>query len=272
MNEKVSIITGASSGIGWAVALRAARNGYRVVISARREDRLNELAGKIRASGGEALVVVGDIALLETQKRLVEEAVSNYGRIDVLVNNAGLPLSTGFGASPAEELRNQWDVNVTALSTLTRLALPYLETTKGTVINIGSSISRFPIPGMGNYAATKIAVASLTDILRMDLMRRGVNVCLVEPGPISTEFGERAGTGGRSPGFSVAASQAAIPIVRLFEHPQRRIVVPAWMGPLLVVMGFMTRLFVPVINLVLLFRAKRMRQADVEVETERAIV
>ena len=91
MPDKVVIITGASSGIGAAVALRAARKGYRVVLFARREEKLKALASKIAATGGAALVVVGDATSLEDQQRLVDQTVAKYGRIDILMNNAGLP-------------------------------------------------------------------------------------------------------------------------------------------------------------------------------------
>ena len=257
MEKKVVIVTGASSGIGLAVARLAARRGYRVVLNARREHRLYELANKIKANGGEALVVAGDIARLETQRRVVSATVDRWGRIDVLVNNAGLPLPASYSKSDPEELQRQWDVNVTTLSTLTRLALPYLEASRGTVINIGSSISRFPVPGMGNYAPTKIAVAALTSTMRLELARKGVNVCLVEPGPIATEFSERAGGGmSNSGGFSVPAGKAAVPIVNLFEHPRRRVVIPGWLAPVLLVAGFLTRLFTPPLDAILLARSR----------------
>lgn len=260
--EKVVIVTGASSGIGWAVARRAARKGYRVVLNARREERLRELARKIEVEGGEALVVVGDMTRLADQKRLVAEAMRAFGRIDVLVNNAGLPLPTLFSESAPEELRRQWDVNVTALSTLTRIALPHLRATKGTVVNIGSSISRFAVPAMGNYAPTKIAVAGLTDALRRELVPQGVNVCLVEPGPISTEFSEHSGGGlnsGVSSRLSISAAAAAVPIVRLFERPQRRIVVPGWLGPVLTVLGGLTRIATPLVDAAFFAAARRMQ-------------
>ncbi|MDQ6694980.1 MAG: SDR family NAD(P)-dependent oxidoreductase [Chloroflexota bacterium] len=260
MQKKVVIVTGASSGIGYAVASLAARKGYRVVLNARREDRLQALAADIKAQGGEASIVPGDIALLETQRRLVEETVSRYGRIDVLVNNAGLPLPGAFSMNEPEELRRQWDVNVTTLATLTRIALPHLEATRGVVVNIGSSISRFPVPGMGNYAPTKIAVAALSGALRMELARKGVAVCLVEPGPIATEFSERSGGGADVPSsLYVSAPAAAVPIVRLFKQPQRRIVIPGWLGPILLIAGSLTRLAAPLVEEVLLAISRRKR-------------
>lgn len=263
--KKVAVITGASSGIGWAVALRASRKGYKVVLNARREDRLHDLASKIKAGGGDVLVVVGDISRLEDQKRLVAETVSTFGRLDVLVNNAGLPLPTLFSESPPEELRRQWDVNVTALSTLTRIALPYLRESGGTVINIGSSISRFAVPSMGNYAPTKIAVAGLNDALRRELAPQGVKVCLVEPGPINTEFGEHSGSGFNNSAvlsISISAADAAVPIVRLFTHPRRRTVIPAWLGPILTLLGGLTRIATPLVDVAFSSVAGRMQSKE----------
>lgn len=252
---KVAIITGASSGIGYEVAKRAARKGYRVAVNARREDRLQELAGKIEAAGGTVLVVQGDVGDMAVQRRLVEETVRKFGRIDVLVNNAGLPLPTSFADSPVEELSRQWSTNVTALVTLTRIALPYLQSAHGTIINIGSSISHFPVPGMGNYAPTKIAVAGLSKSLRRELEPMGVHLCLVEPGPIDTEFGAHSNLDAvysKAGGFSLSlpVAQAAIPIVRLFDHPRKRIIVPGWMTPFVLLAGGIMQVASPVVDVV----------------------
>ena len=244
IEERVVIVTGASSGIGRAVAWQAARKGFRVVLVARREDRLRALAGQIAAAGGEARVVAADLSDLAAQERVIAETLQAFGRIDVLVNNAGLPLPVPFREATPEALRRQWDVNVTAVATLTRLALPHLERQGGSVINIGSSISRFPIPGMGNYSPTKIAVAGLSDALRRELAPRGVQVSLVEPGPIATEFSERAGGRSASPrNWVISAGATAVPIVRLFDHPRRRIVVPGWLSPGLLAGGALVRWF-----------------------------
>ncbi|MEO8287875.1 MAG: SDR family NAD(P)-dependent oxidoreductase [Chloroflexota bacterium] len=257
MEKKVVIITGASSGIGWAVARLAARKGYRVVLNARRDDRLQDLADTIKRAGGDVLTVQGDIALLETQEQLIEATINRYGRLDVLVNNAGLPLPAPFSECVPEDLRRQWDVNVTTLSTLTRMALPHLVKSGGTVINIGSSISRFPVPSMGNYAPTKIAVAALSNALLIELAPKGVKVCLVEPGPITTEFTERAGgKPGSSMSISTSADDAATAIVRLFEHPHRRLVIPGWLAPVLSIGGFLTKVSMPLIDAALLTIAR----------------
>ncbi len=251
VEDRVVIVTGASSGIGWAVARRAAHKGFRVVLAARRAERLEALAARIAADGGQAHVVPADLVDLAAQRHLVDEAIRVYGRIDILVNNAGLPLPVPYAEATPEDLRRQWEVNVVALVTLTRLALPHLEASRGGVINIGSMISRFPVPGMGTYSATKIAVAGLTTALRRELTGRGVRVSLVEPGPIATEFSTRAGGRSMAPGggpLRISAAQAAVPIVRLFDHPRARIVVPGNLGPVLWLAEQLMRLLGPLVD------------------------
>ncbi len=232
MEQKVVVVTGASSGIGAAIAREAARKGFAVVLAARRSPLLEELATTIMQAGGTALAVTTDVSRLDDQRRLVDETIRVFGRLDILVNNAGKPVRGDFGDAAPEVLQDQWNVNVTALVTLTRLALPELRRRRGVVVNIGSTISRFAVPLWGTYAATKVAVAGLSTVLRRELQPQGVRVCLVEPGPVRSEFYDHAGSPlGRELGFS--AESVARATVRLFDRPRSRIVVPGWLGPLL---------------------------------------
>lgn len=240
MDRRVAIVTGASSGIGAEVAREAAGRGYAVVLAARRGDRIEALAAEIVGSGGVALAVIADLSVLEDQRRLVDEVIRTLGRIDILVNNAAKPLPELFQAATPEDLWEQWSVNVAAAATMTRLALPELRRSRGTVINIGSSIGRFAVPTWGNYAPTKIAIAGLNDALRRELRPLGVRVCLVEPGPIATEFWQRAGNPAGN-NLAVPAATAARRIVELFEHPRRRIVIPGWLAPLLSIASALPR-------------------------------
>jgi short-subunit dehydrogenase len=260
VEQRVAIVTGASSGLGRAVAWRAARRGFAVVAAARRADRLHAVARRIEAAGGTALAVPADVARLEDQRRLIEATVGAFGRIDVLVNNAGMAVPGEFHAATPEELRRQWDVNVTAVATLTRLALPYLEAHGGVVINIGSALARIPMPGIGNYSPNKIAVRGLTEALRRELAPRGVQVCLVEPGPIATEFHAHARRKQILPAALVLTPAAtARPIVRLFDRPCPRIVVPAYLRPVLFGIGALGGLFPPLADLLAALHARRGR-------------
>ncbi|MDQ2807589.1 MAG: SDR family NAD(P)-dependent oxidoreductase, partial [Chloroflexota bacterium] len=212
--------------------------------------------------GGQALAVPADLSDPADQARLIAATMAAYGRLDVLVNNAGLPLEHDFADSDPADLRRQWDVNVTALVTLTRLALPHLEATGGMVINIGSMIGRVAVPGWGNYSPTKVAVAGLTDALRRELAPRGVYVCLVEPGPIATEFYQRSGgPANPTPRLSVPAPVAAQAIVRLFTHPQRRITIPAWLNPLITLVEWLARLAPPLTDAILMARQRQANRA-----------
>jgi NADP-dependent 3-hydroxy acid dehydrogenase YdfG len=180
--QKVVIITGASSGFGRLTALEAARRGYRIVVTARRSERLQELVDEIEGSDGVVLAIPGDIADAAVQQRVIDRTLARFGRIDVLVNNAGMPLPGRFVDSSLAELRGQWETNTTTVITLTKRALPALIGSGGTVINISSSIARFSVPGWGLYAASKAAVSSVSDVLRRELAPVGVAVCTVEPG------------------------------------------------------------------------------------------
>ncbi|HMA36616.1 MAG TPA: SDR family NAD(P)-dependent oxidoreductase [Chloroflexia bacterium] len=258
MHGRVVIITGASSGIGWAVARRAAQQGYQVVLAARRVARLRELAHRITGAGGQALVVPTDVAVLDDQRRLIDSTIQAFGRLDVLFNNAGLPLPGLFHESSPEELRRQWDVNVTAVATLTRLALPYLESQHGSVVNVGSALTRIAMPGIGNYSPNKIAVTALSDALRRELAPYGVAVCLVEPGPVATEFHAKARRRQILPAlFVLTPAAVARPIVRLFDHPRRRIVIPAYLAPILAGLELAGRLIPPLADRLAATHARR---------------
>lgn len=265
MEQRVALITGASSGIGAALARQAAARGIAVALTARRTDRVAALADEINRTGGRAIAVAGDVNDLDDQRRMVAETVAAWGRLDILVNNAGLPLAEDFRDIEPGELQRQWNTNVTALATLTRIALPHLEAHGGTVINVGSSISRFAIPNWGNYAPTKIAVAALSKALRRELRARGVRVCLVEPGPVVTEFAARAGMRQESTGpFTISADECAHAILRLFDHPRNRIVVPGYLALPLLIGGAVEDLFPWLLDLAFWLRYRQQEKKAAE--------
>ncbi len=206
--------------------------------------------------------VVGDVTNLDDQRRLISETLRAFGRIDILVNNAGVPLDRDFRDATPEDLERQWSTNVTALATLTRLALPELERQGGTVINVGSSISRIAMPKWGNYAATKIAVAALSRALRREVGSRGIKVCLVEPGPIVTEFATNAGFRNGEAGIEISADECARPIVQLFDRPRRRIVVPAWLTVPLLIMGAVEDVLPGIVDVVFWLMYRRQQRAE----------
>jgi short-subunit dehydrogenase len=201
---------------------------------------LNELVDEITAQGGTALAVPCDITKPEDLQRLVDNALQEYGRIDVLVNNAGVPLPGGFIDSSLDDLRRQWETNVLSVVELTKRALPALVEAKGVVINISSLASRASVPGWGLYYPTKVALSSISDTLRREFMQVGVRVANVEPGPFNTEFPQRAGMPANQ-SFGLDPSPVATTIVDLFERPRRLVVLPAWLRPLGAIMGGLSR-------------------------------
>ncbi len=190
----VSLITGASSGLGAAIAraIVERRKSSGLVLTARRADRLESLAAELRSLDPDikVLQIACDLADPDAAGRVVEATVDRFGGLDVVVNNAGLGLPTLFADADPELVRLQIAVNFTAPLILTRLALPHLARRGGLVINIGSAITTIANSGLGAYGATKAGLAYWNDALRRELSSRGVRVCLVEPGPIKTEFSQ----------------------------------------------------------------------------------
>jgi uncharacterized protein len=261
MRENVVIITGASSGFGRLAAIEAARRGYRVVVAARRAERLEELAREIEAFGGTALAVAGDVTVAEDQQRLIDAALDRFGRIDALINNAGVPLPDGFADSALADLRRQWDTNVTSLIELTKRALPALQESRGTVINVGSLAGNFSLPGWGLYYPTKVAVRSVSDALRRELKPIGVTVSLVEPGPFQTEFARRAGFD-RHESFGLRPEPVAQAIVRLIERPRRLTVLPRWLWLPSAISAALVRVLPGPVDLLIALYIKRQKREE----------
>jgi len=231
--RKTILITGASSGIGLAVARELARSGHNLALTARRADRLERLEDELEAMGAEVLILPAALEDLETPEHLISATVDRFGRLDALINVAGFGIPAMFGDSDPSELRRQVEVNFTAPMLLARWALPHLIETKGTIINVGSAITAVPNPIFGVYGTTKAALAWWNDALRREVLRRGVHVCLVEPGPVTTEFfdalqAQAPDVSGRimkpPPWFLTARiDDMARRIVRLLDHPRRRL-------------------------------------------------
>jgi uncharacterized protein len=236
---KVVLVTGASSGIGAAVARESERRGHRLVLVARRADRLERLADELRAIGTEVLVVPADLSDPEAPARIVEAAVDRFGGLDVLINNAGIGLPRVFSQSDPDAIRHQIEINFLAPLLLTRCALPPLIARRGIIINVGSAITCVANAALGAYGATKAGLAYWNDALRRELRHRGVRVCLVEPGPVATEFFEAIvgydphadflyNPMGDPPPRVVTAKVETVArrIVALIDRPRRRVSVP----------------------------------------------
>ncbi|MFE5923792.1 SDR family NAD(P)-dependent oxidoreductase [Streptomyces sp. NPDC056468] len=191
----VALVTGASSGIGHATALELAREGASVAVVGRREDRLTDLAAEISEAGGKALVVPADITTSQAAAEAVERTVEGLGRLDTLVNNAGLML---LGPTPGADM-NDWqrmvDINLMGLLHTTHAAVPHLLKAAATgprqvadIINISSLNGRNAYAMMAVYTATKFGVTGFSEALRQELAKQHVRVSVVEPGSVDTEL------------------------------------------------------------------------------------
>jgi len=192
LTDAVALVTGASSGIGEAIALRLAGEGAVVGLLARRAEVLDELAEEVGRCGGRAVPLVADVTDPTGPERAVRRLVDAEGRLDVLVNAAGTAMSGGFVDSASGSWRPLIDTNFTGVVNSTHAALPYLvktaERTRGVadVVNISSIAGRRIGPGNGIYSATKYAVGAFSESLRREVVDRSVRVSLVEPGWVDT--------------------------------------------------------------------------------------
>lgn len=187
------LVTGASSGIGREIARQLTRLGARAVVTARRAERLQQLAEQIVAAGGSARAVAGDITDPEFRQQVLDTAVQHYGGLDVLVNNAGLGAIGPFKTAEPRRLRSVMEVNFFAPVELTRFALPLLQQgNRPLVVNIGSVLGHRAVPGKSEYCASKFAIHGFSDALRAELAPLGVDVLLVSPSTTQSEFFHRA--------------------------------------------------------------------------------
>jgi len=184
---KIVLITGASAGIGRASAELLLKSGYKVYAGARRVERMKDLEGL----GAKALAL--DVTEEASLKSAVDGIIKTEGRLDVLINNAGYGAHGAVEDVPIEEARRQFEVNVFGLARLTQLVLPHMRAAGGgTIINISSIAGKITMPTGGWYHASKHAVEAYSDALRLEVAQFGINVVLIEPGPIKTEWDNTA--------------------------------------------------------------------------------
>lgn len=233
MRHNVTIITGASTGIGEELAFRMAESGAHVVLASRRIDELNRVAGRIRAAGGQALAVACDVTRQEDCRRLVTEAVRAFGHIDTLVVNAGASMWARFEdiKDPAI-LDRLMQVNYLGAVYCTHAALPHLIESRGRIVGIASLTGLTGVPTRTGYAASKHAMRGFFDSLRIELADHGVSVTMIYPGFVATGIRENAvAAGGEAakidpvdPAKVMSVEECVAQILPAIEHRKRELI------------------------------------------------
>ena len=186
---KVIVITGASSGLGVAAARNLAANGARLVVAARRADRIEALVAEIAGAGGEAVAVATDVTSFADMQRLVDTAIQTFGRIDVLVNNAGVMPLSPLDRLKLDEWNQMIDVNLRGVLHGIAAALPYMKEQKsGHIITTASVAAYVVFPGSAVYSATKFALRGLSEGLRQEVKPYNIRTTLISPGAVTTEL------------------------------------------------------------------------------------
>jgi len=244
MKDKVVIITGASSGIGRSLAYVYGLKGSRLVIAARNQAKLLEVASGLEKMGVEVLPVQADVSIEDDCIRLVEETVKRYGAIDILINNAGISMRALFRDLHLDVIRKLMDTNFWGTVYCTKYALPYLLASKGTVVGVISVAGHIGLPGRTGYSASKFAVRGFLDTLRVENLKTGLKVLVVAPGFTSSNIRMAALTADGSPqgetpldeNHLMSADKVARRIYRAVKNKRRQLILTFLEGKLAVLL------------------------------------
>jgi short-subunit dehydrogenase len=232
MKGKVVIITGASSGIGRALALEFAGHGARLSLAARSSGQLESLKKEILEMHTEVLTVVTDVTLEEDARALVQKTMDAYGRIDVLINNAGISMRALFRDVDLDVMKRLMDVNFWGAVYCTKYALPHLLESKGTVAGVSSIAGYRGLPGRAGYSASKFALQGFLEVLRTENLKTGLHVLTACPGFTASSIREKAlvqdgseqGTSPREEGKMMSAEEVAVWIYKAIEKRKRTLI------------------------------------------------
>jgi short-subunit dehydrogenase len=228
LDGKVAIVTGASEGIGAALVGALRERGARLVVTARSEEKLRSVGGP------DAVCVPGDLNLEATREAVIARAIERFGRIDILINNAGVGLYAPSHTTPLSEARRLWDLNFFApLDMIQRAAVSMKQQRSGCIVNVGSIAGKVTLPWFSLYSASKYAIGSLTDGLRMELRSFGIHTMTVCPGYVNTRFQANVIVGAPPPlagatrRWAISPEKCAKDVVRGIERGKRTVVTPA---------------------------------------------
>lgn len=238
LKGKVVLITGASSGFGEDAARRFAGQGASVVLAARRIERMQAEVTRIQSLGGSAMAAPVDVTNQADIENMLKSVIENYGRIDILFNNAGFGrLDWLENLSPERDIETQLAVNLSGLIEVTRAVLPFMiEQRSGHIINMSSVAGWLAAPMYSIYAASKFGVRGFTDALRREVAPYGIQVSGIYPGPAHTEFGRHTGSSAlhsfKAPGWTYMSSdEVARAVIAVAMRPRRRLIIPWWFRP-----------------------------------------
>ena len=234
----VTVITGASAGIGVALARIFARNGHELALVARREDRMHALADEIAATGGvKPIVIVADLTQADAARQIGEALCAQGAEPQFMVNNAGFGLVGSAAWRDRDEQLAMIDLNVRALTSLSLAFVDSLARHRGGLLNVGSMAGFLPGPGMAVYYASKAYVLSFTEALHSEFKSRGVRVSVLCPGPVPTEFAARAGAKkGLAPNILTQSAEFVAQQGYDGLMQGRRVVVPGLLNKLIVML------------------------------------
>lgn len=213
VSGRVAIVTGGTRGIGLAIARTLAQGGAGVVVAARREDDVARVAGEL---GPPALGVACDVRRIEDCERLVARTVENFGRFDILINNAGVGVFAPVEAMSPDDWHRQIETNLDGVFHCCRAALPHIKKTRGWIINIGSLAGKNAFAGGAAYNASKFGLLGFSEALMLEVRHDGVRVSCVMPGSVATEFS--SGGGGE---WKLHAEDIAQVVRDLLAYPDR---------------------------------------------------
>lgn len=191
LSGKVALVTGASSGIGEGVALALAEAGVLVALSGRRKERLDDVVRRIEAAGGQGLALPGDVSVEEEARKSVEDTVAAFGRIDILINSAGVNEHGGIESLPLEQWHRLIDINLMGTIYTSRIAFPIMKAQgAGDIVNISSTAGRRSGHHFAAYSTSKFGVTGFTEALRQEGGTHGIRVAIIEPGATATEIAQ----------------------------------------------------------------------------------
>jgi dehydrogenase/reductase SDR family member 7B len=232
VKDKVVIITGASSGIGKALAVELAAAGAKVVIAARNNDKLNDLKNSLLNRNFEVYAVQADVSKEEDCKRLIAETINKYGTIDILINNAGVSMRALFEDVDLNVIRQLMDINFWGTVYCTKFALPYLLKSKGSVVGVSSIAGYKGLPGRTGYSSSKFAIQGFLETLRIENLKKGLHVLIACPGFTAsnirnTALAKDGSMQGESPldeGKLMTAEEVARKIITAIQRKKHRLI------------------------------------------------